>query len=238
MTYYLVMAGLIIFGYLLGNVNFSILLSKLINKDIRKYGSGNPGAINMMRSFGAKMGALTLVTDAIKGAIPAVLGWFLLGKGEMFTFGEDKIGIFIGGLSVIIGHIYPVFYKFKGGKGVASSVGVGFVSAPLVAGISLLCAFIFLLTVKIGAIASFICIGVPLIYSSVVAFVGGRIAQGILPLVMYLIVLIAHRANIKRIFKGEERKLTLFGKNATHKTIQENKTSEQSTSEQEQEINN
>ncbi len=227
MEYYFVMIGLIIFGYFLGNVNFSILLSKFINKDIRKYGSGNPGAINMMRSFGAKMGALTLVTDAIKGAIPAVLGWFLLGKNEMYSFGEDKVGVFIGGLSVVVGHIYPVFYKFKGGKGVASSVGVGFVSAPLVAGIALFCAFIFLLTAKIGAIASFIAIGVPLIYSSVIAFKAGFIAQGVLPLVMFALVLFAHRANIRRILTGKERKLTLFGKNATHKNIQENQPTEE-----------
>ena len=72
------------------------------------------------------------------------------------------------------------------------------------------CAFICLLTVKIGAIASFIAIGVPLIYSSVIAFKAGFIAQGVLPLVMFALVLFAHRANIRRILTGKERKLTLF----------------------------
>lgn len=221
MKYYLAAVGVIIFGYFLGNVNFSILFSKLANRDIRNYGSGNPGAMNMMRSFGAKMGALTLFADAIKGAVPALLGWWLLGSGELLTFGADKTGAFIGGIAVVLGHIFPVFYGFKGGKGVASSVGVCFVIDPVLAAIALVLAFIFLLTVKIGALASFICISIPLIYSSVTAFASGSTVQGILPLVMLAIVILAHRANIFRILRGEEKQVVLFGKKATHKTITE-----------------
>lgn len=212
-VYYITMVALIFGAYLFGNINVSIIISHFKNRDVRNEGSGNPGTMNMLRSFGIKLGILTLVLDAVKGAVPALLGWWLLGKGEMFSFGTDKIGLFIGGISVVLGHIFPVFYKFKGGKGVAASIGVCFVAAPIVALIAFLVGVVFILTVKIGSLTSFIMTGIPLIYCSVTAFSSGRIIEGVLAAAVYVIIMLAHHSNFVRIFKGEEKQIILFGKN-------------------------
>ena len=212
-VYYITMVALIFGAYLFGNINVSIIISHFKNRDVRNEGSGNPGTMNMLRSFGIKLGILTLVLDAVKGAVPALLGWWLLGKGEMFSFGTDKIGLFVGGISVVLGHIFPVFYKFKGGKGVAASIGVCFVAAPIVALIAFLVGVVFILTVKIGSLTSFIMTGIPLIYCSVTAFSSGRIIEGVLAAAVYVIILLAHHSNFARIFKGEEKQIILFGKN-------------------------
>lgn len=212
-VYYITMVALIFGAYLFGNINVSIIISHFKNRDVRNEGSGNPGTMNMLRSFGIKLGILTLVLDAVKGAVPALLGWWLLGKGEMFSFGTDKIGLFIGGISVVMGHIFPVFYKFKGGKGVAASIGVCFVAAPIVALIAFLVGVVFILTVKIGSLTSFIMTGIPLIYCSVTAFSSGRIIEGVLAAAVYVIIMLAHHSNFVRIFKGEEKQIILFGKN-------------------------
>lgn len=212
-VYYITMVALIFGAYLFGNINVSIIISHFKNRDVRNEGSGNPGTMNMLRSFGIKLGILTLVLDAVKGAVPALLGWWLLGKGEMFSFGTDKIGLFIGGISVVMGHIFPVFYNFKGGKGVAASIGVCFVAAPIVALIAFLVGVVFILTVKIGSLTSFIMTGIPLIYCSVTAFSSVRIIEGVLAAAIYVIILLAHHSNFARIFKGEEKQIILFGKN-------------------------
>ncbi len=215
--------GLIIVAYFLGNINFSILLSKLKHSDVRSKGSGNPGSMNMLRSFGVKLGVLTLMLDAIKGALPALLGWWLLGNGvsEMFVFGADKTGLFIGGISVVIGHIFPLLYKFKGGKGVASTIGVCLVVDPILTLVSFVLGVVYILTVKIGAVTSFIIICIPLIYNSVIYFTTGYLACGIMAIALMLMVIVAHYQNIGRIFKGEEKQIILFGKNKSSKKIQE-----------------
>lgn len=219
LVYCLTFAALIVGAYFFGNINFSVIISHFKNRDVRKEGSGNPGTMNMLRSFGIKLGLLTLFLDAVKGAVPAILGWWLLGNGETFMFGADKIGLFAGGLSAVIGHIFPVLFKFKGGKGVATSIGVCFVAAPVVSLIAFAIGVAFLLTVKIGALTSFIMTGIPLIFSGASALYGGRIAEGVLALVIYVIVLAAHHANFARIFKGKEKQVILFGKNKSAASV-------------------
>ena len=127
-------ALLAIGAYLIGNISFAILLSKKKNQDITKMGSGNPGTMNMLRNFGFKTGILTLALDALKGAAPALAGYLL--------FGDH--GLYIAGLAVILGHIYPVFRKFKGGKGVACTLGVFLVANPILTLIFFVVAFIYL----------------------------------------------------------------------------------------------
>ncbi len=217
-TYYCSMAALIVFAYLLGNVNFSVLISRRKKRDIRSYGSGNPGTINMLRNFGIGLGILTLVLDALKGAVAALVGWWLLGDGFVsaegaFAFTDGRFGLYLGGLSAVIGHIFPVFYKFKGGKGVATTIGVCFVAAPLMSLVAFVLCLIFLLTVKIGCLTSFIAICIPLIYNSFIAFGTGRIEEAVLALINVVLVICAHHANIARMFRGEEKQLYLFGKN-------------------------
>ena len=139
----------------------------------------------------------------------------------MYCFGADKFGLFVAGLFVVLGHIFPAIYKFKGGKGVAVSVGLGFVAQPLIALGAFIIALIFFLTVKIGSLTSFIAIGIPLIFSGVVAIVEGRIAEGVLAIVIYAIVLIAHHANFVRLFTGKEKKIELFKKKKAESQVEQ-----------------
>ena len=106
--YYIIVC---VFGYFLGNISNAKLISKLKKDDITKHGSGNPGTMNMLRTFGFKIGLLTLALDALKGAIPALLGFYLFGgldAGEI-----AYVGLYCGGTSAVLGHCFPVFSKVR-----------------------------------------------------------------------------------------------------------------------------
>lgn len=112
--------------YLIGCFNFAVLISHFKNKDIRDIGSGNPGTMNMTRTFGLKIGVINFVCDAVKGGIPAIIGWAVFKDfvfaGTAFTVSDFARYFF--GTFVIIGHVFPVTMKFKGGKGIASTLGL------------------------------------------------------------------------------------------------------------------
>ena len=125
--------------YLLGSLNFGIIFSKLFyHDDIRNYGSGNAGSTNMLRTYGKGMAALTLAGDMIKGALALLVGALLLNPMAGTTIGGIYVtntpidGIAIAALFVILGHIFPCFYRFKGGKGVATFGMVILVTRPLI----------------------------------------------------------------------------------------------------------
>ena len=214
--------AMIAFSYLYGSINNAILISGMLKKDIRKMGSGNPGTMNMFRSFGLGWGILTLVLDALKGVIPAVLGWFLLGYGKVgyFSFDGTKLGLYACSVSVLLGHIFPVYYKFRGGKGVASTIGVCFVLNPWMSGIALVLAIVVLLTTKYGFLASFVALSLPCIYEFVSEMIAGNYLQAILILLIFGVVVLMHRTNIARFVKGVENKTIIFGKNKTSTKIQ------------------
>ena len=112
-----------IFSYLIGGISIARLITKKErNGDINTLGSGNPGTMNMARNFGLRMGLLTLVLDMLKAILPCLAAYFI-GIYLLPTI-PVKIFIFVAGLSVVLGHMFPVFYKFKGGKGIASTIGV------------------------------------------------------------------------------------------------------------------
>lgn len=201
----------IIVCYLLGNVNNALIISKFKKSDIRECGSGNPGAMNMFRNYGFGIGLLTLVLDALKGALACLLGWFIVGE---FSFDGDILGKYVGAISVIIGHIFPVFLNFKGGKGIASTIGICFVLNPIVASISLAVGFVFILLTKMGAVTSFIIIAFPLSFDAyeLSAAFETNIACIIIIFAIFVLTLWAHRTNLQRLFAGEENKTDLFKK--------------------------
>ena len=143
-------------SYFIGNINTAVALSKLKGKDIRKCGSGNPGTMNMIRTFGKPFGALTLLLDVAKGVLPSLLGWLFMGNGEFLRLGADRLGLYVGGLCAEIGHIYPVAMKFKGGKGVATLLGVCLTCKPVIWVASMAVGIAFLFVAKIGSLTSFI----------------------------------------------------------------------------------
>ncbi|MBE7087495.1 MAG: glycerol-3-phosphate acyltransferase [Clostridiales bacterium] len=209
-------------SYLFGNVNWALLISKARKTDIRKLGSGNPGTLNMSRNLGLGFGLLTFFLDVMKGALPTLVAFLVL-KDRTFentTFVVSDLAIYLCGFMAVMGHIYPVFLKFKGGKGIASTIGVFIVCESVhgivwasVAIMSCLAAVVFIYFTEFGAMGSFIAITPPAISGSIRLFLTyGEIQTVSLFLVLsnMLILLIcfftwfAHRKNIERMLAGEE----------------------------------
>ena len=212
-------------SYFFGNVNFAIIISKIKKSDIRKLGSGNPGTLNMSRNFGLLTGILTLLLDAIKGAIPCLVGFFVFKNayvdGTSFLLAD--LAKYFFGLCVVLGHIFPVFYKFKGGKGIASTIGVLLacsctegVAWAFIAIMAIVAAIIFIYVTEFGAMGSFIAITPPAVANSIRMFMSyyqfsTSSTEFILYVITVLVLLLicfftwfAHRKNIERMLSGEE----------------------------------
>ena len=213
-----------ILSYLFGNINWAIIISKFKKTDIRKMGSGNPGTLNMSRNLGLGFGLLTFFLDVLKGAIPTLIVFFLT-NGRYFirtAFKVSDFGIFLCGLAVVLGHIYPVVFKFKGGKGIASTIGVFLVCTSVcgwewavVAIMAIVAAAVFIYLTEFGAMGSFIAITPPAICSSIRLFLVYRnmsdspvvvfhIVSNMIILAICLFTWLAHKNNIKRMLAGEE----------------------------------
>lgn len=186
--------------YLLGSINFAILISKIkFNEDIRKHGSGNAGMTNMLRTYGKTAGIMTFAGDALKAFIAVFIGMLLLGE----------MGTYLAGLGVIIGHVYPVYYKFKGGKGVVTAIITILFIQPTIA---LMVIAIFVLVV---AFTKYISLGSILgaaFYPMLVyVFSPEPDFKVLYAFVIGVFIIWLHRANIKRLYEGTENKLS-FGK--------------------------
>lgn len=193
-------------SYLIGNFSSARVVAKSKNDDITKHGSGNPGTLNTWRTFGFWSGILTFLLDAIKGVIPTLVA--------CLTFGyipgcSAEIAMYVAGFSVVFGHIFPIIFKFKGGKGIATSVGVFFVANWWVALIALVVMIVGMLFVKYASIFTIgfvvaLCI-VELCLANPINWINYIFIGGILALVVY-----AHRANLVRLFTGKENKTELL----------------------------
>ena len=205
---------LVIFSYLLGNLNFAKIISRKKNKDITKQGSGNPGTMNMLRTFGFLPGLFTLILDALKGAVPALTGFFLFGgaSGGAMAY----IGLYAGGLAVVLGHNFPVFAKFKGGKGVACLLGIFLVARPIETLIAIVGVFLYLCIFDYAAVGSFILITAitlceayridTMIYEPTLSLI-----LKLLLFVLFFLTWFMHRQNIFRMLIGKENKINLVG---------------------------
>lgn len=187
----------IIIGYLIGCFSPSYFLGKLIkNKDIRNYGSGNAGTTNALRVFGKKIAALTFVMDIIKGTIAVLIGQWLMGFN----------GGLLASIFVVLGHNWPVFLGFKGGKGIATSFGV-LIVIHWQTGVA--CLVIWILTIVFTRYVSLGSISASVVAPFVLLLID-RSAPKNLYLTMIFLALLAiyrHKDNIRRLFKGEENRL-------------------------------
>lgn len=203
-------------AYLLGSLNFAILVSRSIFKeDVRTKGSGNAGMTNILRSYGKKGAILTLLGDVLKGILAVWIGRLAI---LLLVPGVDMIyGAYIGGIVVILGHMFPLYFGFKGGKGVATSGGVIIALQPLLAAILLL---VFLLVLKIskmvslGSVVGISLYGpVTLVYSLLLN--RPVVYSTVCSVIISLLVVWMHRGNIKRIAAGTEYK---FGSKKAEQT--------------------
>lgn len=207
----------VILPYLLGSFNFGLIISrKKYHDDIRTHGSGNAGTTNMLRTYGWKAALLTLIGDMAKATLAVGLGYLIVGTnvelvdpvtGQLFRY-KDQFGAAIAGLFVMLGHMFPIFYKFKGGKGVATSAMVILMISPIS---FVFCAVIFLIIVlgtKYVSLASMMgVIFYPIILS---AFSGGQNPTAcMIAVFMAVLVVFMHRENIKRLRENRESKLQI-----------------------------
>lgn len=184
-------------AYLLGSVNFGILLSKRIyHDDIRDHGSGNAGTTNMLRVYGKKTAALTLALDILKGMAAVILGALLASVN----------GAYIAGFFVVLGHMFPLFFKFKGGKGVATTLGAIIVISPIVAAILLAVFIIIFLGSHYVSLAS---VMTALLYPLILNAMNGPGVNVIMAVLTAGFIVFMHRANIKRLYHGQETKTYL-----------------------------
>ncbi len=209
----------IIGSYLIGSINFAVVISKLKKRDIRTIGSGNPGTLNMSRNFGIGIGILTLVLDIIKGVIPTLTATLVYSNYyfEGTTLSVGVVAKVMCGFFVVLGHVFPIFMKFKGGKGIATTIGVFFVCNWVVALISGAVAILFIMLTEIGSMGSFIATtpgAIATCYSVYENYIYNKpldVNSGVLSAISNLFVVLiivltwyAHRKNIQRLIAGEE----------------------------------
>lgn len=207
--------AVMIVAYLIGSVNSSIIISKLISgKDIRESGSGNAGATNMLRTHGKKIGVLTLLIDVLKGVIAVLIAKIVVEKlgaqsGQVMAI-FDKISLpYIAGACVMLGHNYPIFFGFKGGKGVATSLGAVYVLDWRLALVLTVCGVGVIAITKYVSFGSVLS-GIAFIVAEVVnMLVGGTfgIARFVCDLILGGMLVFRHKENIKRLLNGTENKL-------------------------------
>lgn len=208
-------ALVVLVSYLLGSLNFSIIFSKgVVKKDIRESGSGNAGATNMLRTYGRKFALLTMLGDIIKVAIAIIIAFLIFGSPVKYLFASptdptelQQIMFYkqFAGFFCVVGHIFPVFFKFKGGKGVAACTGMVIMVDWRIALI------LFVIFVIIVAISKWISLGsitIAILYPVLLYVFYKNIIVTLIALIFAVMVVVAHRQNIKRILNKTENKIS------------------------------
>ncbi|WP_051585737.1 glycerol-3-phosphate 1-O-acyltransferase PlsY [Caldanaerobius polysaccharolyticus] len=189
----------ILASYLIGGFNSAYYIGRLWGvDDIRKYGSGNPGTTNVLRIVGKRAAFFTLLFDVAKGLVAVSLGLLLVKSSGVAI---------LCGLAVIIGHNYPVQLGFKGGKGIATSIGVIFLLSPLAALCSLLIGLVVIAITKYVSLGSIIG---SVLFPVFVAVFNGSWQYILFGVVMALMAVYRHRANISRLASGTESRIKLY----------------------------
>ena len=210
MVLYIVMA---IIAYLIGSISFSVIISKkMAGFDVREKGSGNAGSTNMLRSVGKKAAGITLLCDILKGVVAILIAILL---GNIFKDSNKELLLQIAGIAVVLGHTFPIFFGFKGGKGVATSLGILLMSNWQIGLICLVFGVVLIILtrmVSLGSCMSAILFPVLTLfidenYTVLTESKNGNV-YFIYSVIMAIIVLYNHRSNIKRILNGTENKIS------------------------------
>ena len=202
-----------IIAYLIGSINFSILISKKkAGYDIIQKGSGNAGTTNMLRNLGKKYAAITLICDVLKGVVAIGIAIIV---GNILGDTNKALLVQIAGVAVVIGHTFPIFFGFKGGKGVATSLGILLMTNWQLGLICLVFALVLMALTRVVSMGS---IAAAILYPVLTLFVGGGhyivessgLGNGyfIYSVILAIIVIFNHRENIKRILSGTENKIS------------------------------
>lgn len=190
----------LIIGYFLGSINTSIIVSKAYGIDIREHGSKNAGMTNILRTLGKFAAFLTIVGDVFKSIISCLIGLYVVG----YVGGAGNLGLMAGGIGAVVGHIWPIYFGFRGGKGVLSSISVVFMMNWK---IGLVLMVIFLVLVLVTRYVSLGSTSTSLLFPVVASFYGESAVFIIFASILAILVIVMHRSNIRRLIKGEESKI-------------------------------
>lgn len=197
----------LVIGYAIGCIQTAFIVGKLMgNIDIRNFGSGNAGTTNVTRVLGAKAGAIVFVADILKGVVAFVLCSIIYKGGGTFFSGDSLLYGLYAGVGVILGHDFPFYLKFRGGKGIASTLGIILCINPIVATVTYVLGFIAVVITKYISMASLIMT----LVCPIAMLVLGLEKEAVV--IMFLVMALAyyqHRGNIKRLIKGEENKFSI-----------------------------
>lgn len=203
-----------IIAYLIGSISFAVIFTKKIKGfDVREKGSKNAGSTNVLRTAGKGVAVLTLICDIAKGIVAIAIA-LLIGKIAKLSDDSSALLVEIAGICVVLGHTFPIFFKFKGGKGVATSLGVLLMTNWRIGLICLVFALVVMAIskmVSLGSISAAILYPILCIFINESYLVGGKDAHFsyvVFALILALIVILNHRTNIKRLLRGEENKLS------------------------------
>lgn len=207
MAIYIIIAVL---AYAIGSINFSVLISrKMAGFDVREKGSGNAGTTNMLRAIGIKAAVITLICDILKGVIAVLLAFWI---GSMTQTVDRALLIQIAGILVVVGHTFPIFFEFRGGKGIATALGVLLVTNWRIGLICLIFAIVLIAITRMVSVGS---MSAAVLFPVLTLFIGDNfiVAQGgfkyfIYSLILAGFVIFNHRENIKRIMNGTENKIS------------------------------
>ena len=198
-----------IIAYLIGSINFSVIFSKkFAGFDVREKGSGNAGSTNMLRSVGKGAAALTLLCDVLKGVVAILIA---IGIGNLVQSADKGLLVQIAGIAVVIGHTFPIFFGFKGGKGVATSLGILLMTNWQIGLICLVFALVLMVLTQMVSLGS---CAAAVLFPVLTLFIKEHyiVAEGgnyfIYSVILAVIVLYNHRSNIKRMLNGTENKLS------------------------------
>lgn len=195
-------------GYLLGSINTSLVVGKLFyKKDVRQYGSGNAGATNTLRTLGKTAAAIVVIGDLLKGILACLVGRWLAGETSAGVYG----GEYAAGIMAVIGHNWPLYFGFKGGKGVMTAFAVVLMFSPLAA---LICLLGFIVLVAITRYVSLGSIVAGVAFPLVAWLLGEPLLLVLTGVLLALLIIFRHAANIRRLLAGNEDKLSFKSKSA------------------------
>ncbi len=207
----------VVAAYLIGSINFAVIFAKaFMKKDVRELGSGNAGTTNVMRNAGFLPGALTFVFDALKGFVASYMGKIVFEYIYSQTGAELSnviVGAYLCGTACMLGHVFPFFFGFKGGKGVATSVGIFAICCPIAIIIGLIVFAVMLFVSKYVSLSSILA-ATTVVVCSIIFFnkTAPILPQILLSVSMGAIVILKHSDNIKRLLTGTENKVRFGGK--------------------------
>ena len=207
----------VVAAYLIGSISFAVIFAKaFMKKDVRELGSGNAGATNVLRNAGVVPGLLTFLCDALKGFAASYMGYAIFDYIHTQTNSEWSYaiyGAYLCGAACMLGHILPIFFEFKGGKGVATSVGIFAVCCPIAIIIGLSVFILCVIFTRYVSLGSVLAATVVVIFSIIFHNDAANILpQIILAAIMGAMVIGKHKENIKRLLNGTESKVKFGGK--------------------------